>query len=94
MTPPTVVVATIWSAPLLVAVLGLTTICATPLALVTAVVASNALRPNAELTLTTMPAPTGAPAPSFTVNVRVAGAVAVTLVLLAAIVSVGVSATS
>ena len=65
-----------------------------PLALVTAVLASNALSPNAELTLTMKPAPTGAPAPSFTVNVSVAGASALTFELLAVIFSVGVSASN
>ena len=93
-TPPTVALAVIWSAPLLVAVRGVTATCAIPLAFVPTVSASNALRPNDEPILTTVPAPTARPVASFTRIDRMAGWPAVTLLALAVKVIVGVSASS
>ena len=71
---------------------GVTTTCAIPLALVTKVVASKALRPKIELTLTTAPAPTALPVEFKTWIVRVAGAAALMLALLEVIVIDGMSA--
>ena len=85
--------ATIWSAPLLLADFGVTTTRAVPVESVDRVAASNALRPNAELTLTIVPAATAKPFVSLTKIDRVAGALAATAEL-PVIVMDGVSANS
>ena len=92
-TPPTVAVATIWSAPLLDAVFGDTTTVATPTALVTAEVWLKVLRLKLELTATSTPG-AGLPAVSSTSTLSVAGLLAVTVLLLGVSVISGWSATT
>ena len=77
--PATVALAMIWSAPLLVLDFGVSTACAMPLAFVTRVAASNAVRPKDEVRLTTVPAPTDLPLESLTWIVNVTGNAAVIL---------------
>ena len=98
-TPPTVALATIWSAPLLLIDLGEIEISATPrmpvaVVPVAAVLTSNALRPNTDLTLTMVPSATATPVASFTVTVRVDGVAAVTVELLTVAPMLGASASN